>query len=180
VWEWLSSLSGGAATFIGSLTGSAIGLIALLIGALFNAHLNRKRDDRLREVDARGVAVALQAELGGIREVLTLNAEGLEKAKSDFTVPDVTQLVRIFPQVLPKITLLNAEIISAVADAYVMIEQHIQTCILIGCTVDNTSIPNRRMLLVRNAISPNVAKINRHTVELIEKAIAKLDSYLRR
>ena len=39
------------------------GHFALLIGALFNAHLNRKRDDELRKREARALAVALRAEL---------------------------------------------------------------------------------------------------------------------
>jgi uncharacterized membrane protein (DUF4010 family) len=45
--EWLQGLQGGAATFVGALTGSAIGFMALVLGALFNAHLNRKRDNDL-------------------------------------------------------------------------------------------------------------------------------------
>jgi hypothetical protein len=61
MWDWLSHLSQGQASFLGSLTGAAIGLIALLLGALFNAHLNRRRDDRLRREDQRAVATALRA-----------------------------------------------------------------------------------------------------------------------
>jgi hypothetical protein len=34
--------------------------MALLVGALFNARLNRERDDRLREIDTRGLAAALR------------------------------------------------------------------------------------------------------------------------
>jgi len=36
----------GQAAFLGSLTGGLIGLVALLLGALFNTHLNRRRDHR--------------------------------------------------------------------------------------------------------------------------------------
>jgi hypothetical protein len=63
IWHGLRDASQGQATFLGTLTGSSIGLIALLIGALFNAHLNRRRDDRLRREEQRTVAAALQAEL---------------------------------------------------------------------------------------------------------------------
>jgi hypothetical protein len=55
-WQWLEDASQGQATFIGSLIGSSIGLIALLLGALFNAHLNRRRDDRLRREEQRATA----------------------------------------------------------------------------------------------------------------------------
>jgi hypothetical protein len=109
MWEWLQSLSRGAATFIGSLTGSAIGLIALLFGALYNARLNRKRDDRLRQVDTRGVAAALQAELRSVCAALKLNAEDLEKTQSTVVGPDITHGVRIFPQLLQKLHLLDVD-----------------------------------------------------------------------
>jgi hypothetical protein len=46
MWEWLNDLEGGALTVVGTAVGSFLGLISLLIGALFNAHLNRRRDDR--------------------------------------------------------------------------------------------------------------------------------------
>jgi hypothetical protein len=42
-WDWLGTLPQGQATFLGSF----VGLFALLVAALVNAHLNRRRDDRL-------------------------------------------------------------------------------------------------------------------------------------
>jgi hypothetical protein len=42
--------------FLGSLVGALVGLFALLLGALFNARQNRKRDDRLRAEERRSVA----------------------------------------------------------------------------------------------------------------------------
>jgi len=78
MWNWLQSLSGGAATFIGSLTGSAIGLIAILIGALFNAHLNRRRDDREQANERRSIAAALLAELGSKSRSLAENAKDMQ------------------------------------------------------------------------------------------------------
>jgi hypothetical protein len=79
MWDWLSHLSQGQASFLGSLTGAAIGLIALLLGALFNAHLNRRRDDRLRREDQRAVATALRAELEGLSRIFNDNAEDLKQ-----------------------------------------------------------------------------------------------------
>jgi hypothetical protein len=54
-WEWLQTVSQGQATFVGALTGSFFGLLALLLGALANAGLNRGRDNRLRKEDQRVV-----------------------------------------------------------------------------------------------------------------------------
>lgn len=63
LWPDIVTLSGGAAAFLGALVGAAAGLGAILSGALYNAHLNRKRDDRLRETEARNLASALAAEI---------------------------------------------------------------------------------------------------------------------
>jgi hypothetical protein len=49
-WDWIGTLPQGSASFLGTLAGSTLGLFAILAGALFNAHLNRRRDDALREV----------------------------------------------------------------------------------------------------------------------------------
>ena len=56
-WQWLQTASQGQASFVGTLMGSFLGLVALLLGALFNAHLNRCRDDRLRNEDRSAVAL---------------------------------------------------------------------------------------------------------------------------
>ena len=79
MWDWLEHLSGGAANFIGSLTGAVVGLLALLAGAMFNAHLNRRRDDRLRRAETRSTASALRAELSSLMDTLISNASDLEK-----------------------------------------------------------------------------------------------------
>jgi hypothetical protein len=101
-WEWLQTASQGQATFVGTLTGSFFGLLALLLGALFNACLNRKRDDRLRREDQRAVATALRAELEALRRTLKDNAETMSQedyAKPDENVhvPDLAQSIRIMP-----------------------------------------------------------------------------------
>jgi hypothetical protein len=70
LWQRLHDTSPGQPTFLGAL----IGFLALLGGALFNAWLNRRRDDRLRREEQRAVATALRAELAGCREILLANA----------------------------------------------------------------------------------------------------------
>jgi hypothetical protein len=63
MWKWLSELQGAQTGFIGSLTGSALGIVALVIGALINFWLNRKRDAHLLTEDADAVAAALYGEI---------------------------------------------------------------------------------------------------------------------
>src|SRR5262245_17797794 len=98
-WQWLETASQGQASFVGTLTGSFFGLVALLLGALFNAHLNRRRDDRIREEDQRAVATALRTELEGLRRTLsdaaeTLSEEGYLQPDEQIQVPDLAQSIR--------------------------------------------------------------------------------------
>ena len=98
---WLQGLSPGSASFLGSFTGASIGLFALLIGALLNAHLYRRRDDRLRRAEARAAATALKAELTGINQVLMQNIANTEAQRpppgGGYYVPD---LLRAYEPIL--------------------------------------------------------------------------------
>jgi hypothetical protein len=76
---WLNQQPAGTASFIGTLAGSALGFCALLAGALFNAHLNHRRDDRQRQQERTALATALYAELELIREILLENCKTLQE-----------------------------------------------------------------------------------------------------
>jgi hypothetical protein len=79
MWEWLSQLSGGQASFVGTLTGSVLGFVALVVGALFNFRLNRKRDALLREDEAAAVTAALYSEIILVRAELARTARLVAK-----------------------------------------------------------------------------------------------------
>jgi hypothetical protein len=178
VWEWLQGLSGGAATFVGSLTGSAIGLIAILIGALFNARLNRRRDDELRKKETRGVAAALKAELAGRSSSLLDNAKQLENLQGDsFVVPDIAQSIRVMPDLTSKLGLLDENTIEIVINAYVVIEQYCDRLILDGGKL--IGLPGKRRSVLMDArLAPRVKGANLGVNDAIQKAIEKLDTYL--
>jgi hypothetical protein len=180
MWEWLQGLSGGAASFIGSFTGSASGLIAILSGALFNAHLNRKRDDEIRRKEARAIAVALRAELKGRAQSLLDNAERLEGGvKSDsFVVPDIAQSIRVMPNVTGKLGLLDEDTIKEVLDAYVVNEQYFDRLILGGGKLMENMSGNRRLVLMRAESAPIVRGGNLGVNDAVQKAIKKLEKYL--
>ena len=59
------------------LIGSLLGFGGLVTGALFNAHLNRKRDDRLRDTEAVTIALSLYGEIRLLRETAAELARGL-------------------------------------------------------------------------------------------------------
>jgi hypothetical protein len=122
LWEWLSSLSQGQATFLGWV----VGFFTLVCGALFNAWLNRRRDDRLRQEDRCAVATALKAELEGIRRILCENTEDLKKERPGMhiVVQDLAHLVRIMPNIIDKLGLLDTETIQSVVNAHIVLEQY--------------------------------------------------------
>ena len=60
--DWLTNLHNWQ-TGLGAFWGALFGLCAILVGALLNFDLNRKRDDRLKEQDARSLAAALLGEI---------------------------------------------------------------------------------------------------------------------
>ena len=55
-------------------------VLVVLIGALFNAHLNRRRDNWLRKEEVKAPATAIRAELTAIRTTLERNAEVLSNS----------------------------------------------------------------------------------------------------
>jgi hypothetical protein len=151
MWNWIASLPPSSASFLGTLTGSGLGLIALLIGALFNAHLNRRRDDRLRGNDAHAVTSAIKAELSGIRETLTHNADGLEKPEGGFLNPDIAHSVRVTPVLLQKLGLLDGETIREIIGIYVSIYQYCEGLIMMGGKMTDVSRPDRRVMTSASA-----------------------------
>jgi hypothetical protein len=182
-WDWLAALPQSSASFVGTLTGSTLGLIALLLGALFNAHLNRKRDDNLRDADRSELAKAIYAELYGVRRTLLENAKRLTDnpppVGEGFTVPDLNHSVQVFTHMLPKIGLLRADTIRAVLDAYVLIAQYAEGLILLGGTMQPNMPENRRQIFVHAMHAKLVAEINQARAEFIKEAIDTLGPYLK-
>ncbi len=125
---------------------------ALLLGALFNAHLNRRRDDRLREEDRVALASALYAELSGIHRALIENAQYLTERPADpsggFVVPEPS--MKLLAATLPKIGLFQPQTIRRVMDAYVLTEQYVEQLIMFGGSLQ-TNVPENRRLVYLDA-----------------------------
>jgi hypothetical protein len=120
VWTFLTSQN-PATTFL-------FGLIALIVGALFNSHLNRRRDDRQRAEEAKAVAAALYGEILPLRrEVAQLAkivakthfAEGLQAnptLKFDETLLERNTLTDplLYRSLATKLGLLEPELVLAI------------------------------------------------------------------
>jgi hypothetical protein len=184
-WQWLQTASQGQASFVGTLMGSFFGLVALLLGALFNAHLNRRRDDRLRREDQRAVTAALRAELEGLRRTLsdaaeTLSQEGYLQPDEQVQVPDLAQSIRIMPQVVSKLGLLDdGQIIGAVVNAYSMAEEYSAKLLLLGGRLGVTPDNFRRYVALPPDRLMQIILLNDVTAGVIEKAIDQLGTLRR-
>jgi len=174
-WQWLYDTSPGQATFLGSL----IAFLALLGGALFNAELNRRRDDRLRREDQRAVATALRAELKGLHRTLVDNAETMAqedylKPGEQVNVPDLAQSIRVMPGVVSRLGLLDETIISAVVNAYGMVEEYPAKLLLLGGHPKVTSDNLRRYVELPSNRLTQLILLNDATAEVIEEALKQL------
>jgi hypothetical protein len=181
---WLQGLSPGSASFLGSFAGASVGLFALLIGALFNAHLCRRRDERLRRIEARAAATALRAELSGINQALMQNIANTETQRppsgGGYYVPDLSQGIRAYPHVLPKIGLFDSETIRLVLVAYAVVEQHCEVLAAWGGTQAANAPIGRRAIYMPAQYVEHLGTIDRKTSEYVQSAITKLDTFLQK
>lgn len=179
IWSALKDMPTGTASFLGALAGSGLGLIAILIGALFNAHLNRRRDDRLRRTEARSISAALSAEFNSILDTINQNNEQIRSGNGlDFVVPDLSHSVRVAPHALDKIVLLDMETIKEVIECYIIIEQYCENLLMLGAKLDSQSVPNRRMIYVPGAKGDALIQMHQSIAERLNRAIYKVSKYL--
>lgn len=114
--------------WVGNLIGSLVGLVALLLGALFNARLNRKRDDRMRQQEVESVRSAIGTELRCFALTFGERFHTLERyiGEQDVerTTPEVVAIRLSLPEpviyhaLASKIGLLGKDDVSAVVEAW--------------------------------------------------------------
>ena len=180
-WDWLASLPPGSASFVGTLTGSSFGLLALLTAAWVNASLNRRRDRRLREEDRVALASTLYAELQGVHRSLIENAQHLTDKPPDpdggFMMPQPP--VKLLPEMMSKIGLLHADTIRKVMDAYVLTEQYLEGLILVGGKLQTGMPENRQLVYLDAAFAPFVIEFNQTRAVAVKEGMEALVPYLK-
>jgi hypothetical protein len=173
---WLNQQPQGTASFIGTLAGSTLGFLALLAGALFNAHLNRSRDNRLRDNDRRVLATALYAELELVREILLENCKTLRQppnGEDGFFVPPPK--VQILPEVIDRLGLLKSDTIKTVTSAYLVIGQYKRELLTLGAQTLNSAENDQLWLDAKHRTS--VIRMNTVKADYISKALTELGPY---
>ncbi len=127
-WPVIEALSGGAAAFLGALVGAAAGLGAILVGALYNAKLNRRRDDRLRDEETRAIAAALRAEMHALEQFVTRGLRSINEWHESAHPISVAELTNfdiaeqtIFESLANKLGLLGTELALAIVTPHAVI-----------------------------------------------------------
>jgi len=178
MWNWLQGLQGGAPAFVGSAVGSAFGIFSLLVGALFNAYLNRRRDDRLRQKEQAGVLAAILAEIENVIETLSRNADSLSNPRRDFfRIPDISQSCRILPKAIDKLYLLPRPAITAAINAHTIIEQYSDHMFFIGGTPINDVPKNRLLFYFELKHAAAVKAVNEGSIDILNKYLFTISSF---
>jgi hypothetical protein len=178
--DWLLTLSPQQVALISSAFGIPVGFLSLVLGALFNSHLSRRRDDRLRFAEAAGVASALRAELTLILNALKKNTESVSnpanaRAASHVFVPEM--LTSTFEALLPKLPGLSQEVIHKVLSAYGALPVYMDALALLGG--DMKKLENGRVYVaIPTAQSEWLAINTRALIPPFEEAIGALETYL--
>lgn len=181
--EWFEGLKGGAPTVVGAIIGSLLGFITLVLGALFNAYLNRLRDQNLRKIETRGVAAAIRAELASLEDILTYNANRLLKdppSKSEsFFLPDPSHSIRMFPVLTDKLVLLNDDaVIREIIQTYIVVDQYCENCLMMNGELGKDMPSHRRIIVMPSARAKSVAAMNNTIAKRVREAINLLNKYL--
>jgi hypothetical protein len=111
--------------------GALLGFVALIAGALFNFHLNRKRDAALRAEDALSVAAALYGEIVLLRGEIAALARAVAAAEIKGTLKIDTHFVDarkisepyLYHALAPKIGLLSPDLVIAITNFYKNVQE---------------------------------------------------------
>jgi len=155
------------------MAGSTLGFLALLAGALFNARLNRQRDDRQRRHDQIALATSLAAELDLTKAIDNTQLLGSPSDADDFFVP--LPSVSIIPKLIDRLGLLNSNAIKQVMAAHLVIEQTRRELVMLGATRLNNPDNDQLWLPVQRASA--VIHLLTAKVDYINKALAALNPH---
>jgi hypothetical protein len=141
--------------------------------------LNKRRDNRLREIDRVALATTLKAELESIHKTLTDNAKSLmakppQGLDAGFILPDIVNSIKVLPHLLPKIGFLSPPTVRSVMDAYIFAEQYYEKIFLLGGHNKEKTSQDRRTAYLDKSKASIMAELNQLTADFVEKAINAL------
>lgn len=117
-------------SWIGNVIGSAIGLVAILLGALWNARLTRKRDMLVMNEEAKSIAAAIGAEMGVYAELMCGRMSQAQIGPEGRTAGIVRSLLApqpvVWPALASRVGLLGAELSAKTVRSWSLLALHAQ------------------------------------------------------
>lgn len=166
-------------SFFGTALGILAGFCTLVAGALFNSHLNRRRDDRLRKIEAVALAGSLRVELFTIRRSLQSNADGLMEKRGDYAnIPDPGALSEIYRGAYSRLGLLDQRVINVLLNTYGTLDSLFYGLALQGGRLDK--IGQRQFAVIATANHEWAAKNILQVIPDVDGALSTLDEFILR
>lgn len=114
--------------WMGNVIGSAIGLLAILLGAMWNAHLTRRRDKSLRLEEIAAFKGAISAELSVALELTAGKFAQVVLTSGDLPKNTLVSLkpapLIVWPKLCEKLGWLEVELSQDVVKAFGLLEWH--------------------------------------------------------
>jgi hypothetical protein len=174
-WCWLENLRGAAPVVVGSTVGATLGFISLVLGALFNARLNRLRDDRLLAEKKKSVSAALLAEIRILEQTLTGNNVTLSHTKSDsLLVSDPASIMKVFPRLLSDIHILDGDAVKEVSELHALLDQYAEGLIILGGNPVTFAPKGRLIIDFPGVKASELKRINESYIERCKKCEKRL------
>ncbi|MGO8089611.1 hypothetical protein AB9E29_21045 [Rhizobium leguminosarum] len=162
IFKLIQELEGGWPELLGSLAGSAIGLFSLMLGALYNARLNRNADRERERNDKFGIVEALLAEIASVKATLDTAAVGLLRMNPNeghFPIPDPYPGIGIFQKFIDRIELFDEGTIRAVSELYTVLDEYCGQLRVCGSHVD-ASLKGKVVMVASHPIAAFIIPLN--------------------
>ncbi|WP_425902508.1 hypothetical protein [Agrobacterium radiobacter] len=123
VWGWLGELKAAQAAIIAA----GVGFFTLACGHLLNAHLNRRRDKFLLEMDSLNLLRAVMIEISHIVRLVRLQSEefsGHHHALKTFSAINPVTFAVVYPNNLSSLHKLPPVSLSQIVPFYIGLQEH--------------------------------------------------------
>ncbi len=94
----------GRASYYGALLGSVFGFVAIITAAFVNADMNRRRDDRQRDLELLALFRSIKLELVDMQEKYETGMQFLNERYEGFDDPSLTEKPWIMPTLIATIS----------------------------------------------------------------------------
>ncbi len=116
--------------WFGDALGSAIGLVAILLGALYNARLTRRRDNKIMSDEQKSVAMAIGTEMAVYAEMLCGRLAQASAGGEGQTAGVIVSLrapeAVVWPRLAGKVGGLDSEVCAKTVKAWMLLQWHAQ------------------------------------------------------